>query len=250
MKQVTRTCLLLCALFLLPACAPKAPAPDHPAPQIRLDDMQFSIQAGAFAVLDNAVSLMQHLELKGLQAYYFRDSDGLYKVRFGNFSTYQQASDRARQLFQQGLLQEFFVVVPDSYAVARFHEEGSQYIRQRLVTTAHQFIGVPYRWGGSSPEYRFDCSGLTMVVYRHNGLNLPRVAARQYQAGTPVSRSLLQKGDLVFFDTRGKGSISHVGVYIGDGQFIHAPSSGRNVTRASLSSPYFSSRYIGARTYL
>ncbi len=243
--------LTLLAIFaLICACAPRKPAPDYLPPEARLDSMQYSIQAGAFSVLDNAVSLMKDLEQQGLEAYYFQDKDGLYKVRVGNFSRYLQAGQKAKNLKNRGILQEYFVVVPESYPSAHVAEKGTDYVRRRLVDTAREFIGVPYKWGGSSPESGFDCSGLTMVVYRHNGLNLPRVAARQYRTGTPVHRNSLQKGDLVFFDTRGSGKVTHVGLYIGNGRFIHAPSSGRDVTRASLSSPYFRSRYLGARTYL
>jgi len=250
LKQLPGILNLLLIFVLLCACAPREPAPDHPPPKKKLDSMQYSIQAGAFSVLDNAVSLMENLKQQGLEAYYFKDEDGLYKVRVGNFSDFQQAGQKAQDLRRQGVLQEYFVVDPQSYPSARAVEKGTDYVRSRLVETAREFIGVPYKWGGSSPDSGFDCSGLTMVVYRHNGLDLPRVAARQYQAGTPVPRDSLQKGDLIFFDTRDKGKVTHVGIYIGNGRFIHAPSSGRDVTRASLSSPYFRNRYLGARSYL
>ena len=123
-------------------------------------------------------------------------------------------------------------------------------MRSEIVRTAHSFIGVPYQWGGASEQSGFDCSGLTMTVYRHNGLNLPRVSRYQFQTGRPVHLSSIQKGDLVFFDTRGAGQVSHVGIYIGNGRFIHAPSTGRSVAIERLSNPYFRSRFMGARTYL
>ncbi|WP_291319833.1 NlpC/P60 family protein [Desulfonatronospira sp.] len=250
LKQISGVLNLLLIIALLCSCALREPVPDYPPQKARLDNMQYSIQAGAFSVLDNAVSLMKNLEQQGLEAYYFQDRDGLYKVRVGNFSSRRQAGQKAEDLKSRGMLKEYFVVVPESYPSARVDEKGTDYVRSRLVQTAREFIGVPYKWGGSSPDSGFDCSGLTMVVYRHNGLDLPRVAARQYQSGTPVSRNSLQKGDLVFFDTRGSGKVTHVGIYTGNGRFIHAPSSGRDVTGASLSSPYFRSRYLGARSYL
>lgn len=90
-----------------------------------------------------------------------------------------------------------------------------------------------------------------MTVYQLNGLNLPRNSARQFEVGSPVdSISDLQKGDLVFFSVRWKNDVSHVGVYIGDGQFIHASSQGKKIRIDSLSTAYFTKHYIGGKTYL
>jgi cell wall-associated NlpC family hydrolase len=120
-----------------------------------------------------------------------------------------------------------------------------------LVKTAQDFIGVRYLWGGTSSETGFDCSGLTMTVYQLNGLNLPRKSTRQFEVGSPVvSIRQLQKGDLVFFASKGKNKVSHVGVYIGDREFIHASSRGKKIRIDSLSTKSFSQRYMGARTYL
>jgi hypothetical protein len=210
----------------------------------------YSVQAGAFAVVDNAASLMRRLERNGLGAYYFRDRDGLFKVRFGSFPDRESARDRAGDLASRGILREYFVVEPRSYSAARMPERGAQYLRRELAETAREFLGTPYEWGGESQREGFDCSGLTMAVYRHNGLDLPRVAARQYRAGRPISRRAMRKGDLIFFDTKRQGEPSHVGLYVGRGRFIHAPSSGSEVTTERLSRSYFRSRYLGARTYL
>jgi len=109
---------------------------------------------------------------------------------------------------------------------------------------------VPYQWGGDSPETGFDCSGLTMVVYQLNGLDLPRSARQQWKAGWPVERSRLGKGDLVFFATSQGRRVSHVGIYIDNGRFVHAPRRGRNITISSLSNTYYKTRYLGARSYL
>jgi cell wall-associated NlpC family hydrolase len=124
------------------------------------------------------------------------------------------------------------------------------YLRNEIVTTAQTFIGVPYRWGGVSPEHGFDCSGLSMAVYHLNGLNLPRSSEAQWEAGSPVNRSRLSKGDLVFFATSGRGKISHVGIYVGENTFIHAPGRNKRIRLDSLSKRYFRRRYVGARTYL
>jgi peptidoglycan DL-endopeptidase CwlO len=104
---------------------------------------------------------------------------------------------------------------------------------------ALQYLGVPYVWGGSTPA-GFDCSGLVMYVYAQLGIQLPHYAADQYLSGTPVSRSNLQPGDLVFFD-----GLSHVGIYIGNGQIVHAPHIGDVVRISKLSD--FDSGYVGAR---
>jgi cell wall-associated NlpC family hydrolase len=142
------------------------------------------------------------------------------------------------------------VVDPQGYSSAWMPHRGAKYLRRELAETARDFLGTPYEWGGESERDGFDCSGLTMAVYRHNGLNLPRVAARQYRSGRPVSRNNLRKGDLVFFDTKRRGQPSHVGLYIGNGRFIHAPSTGSVVRTERLSKSYFRARFLGGRSYL
>lgn len=113
-----------------------------------------------------------------------------------------------------------------------------------LVQEALKFIGVPYRWGGASPA-GFDCSGLVEYVAGQVGIRLPRTSRQQFEAGTPVARADLSPGDLVFFDTYGWAT--HVGIYIGDGLFVESPATGGHVNIQSLSDPYWSHRYIGAR---
>jgi peptidoglycan DL-endopeptidase CwlO len=111
-----------------------------------------------------------------------------------------------------------------------------------VVGIAMQYLGIPYRWGGSSPSTGFDCSGFVMYVYAQVGVSLPHNAAMQYGYGTPVSRSDLQPGDLVFFD-----GLGHDGIYIGGGQFIHSPHTGDVVKISSLSDSWYASTYVGAR---
>lgn len=229
---------------------PTAASPASPRLEATaLDKMGFSVQVGAFASLDNAVRLEALLKKRGIDAFYFRHESGLYKVRFGNHPDYASTRTEAEALRGQGLIDSFFIVLPQDYSAARIKQSGRGDLRQELVETARRFIGVPYLWGGTT-EAGFDCSGLTMVAYRLNGLNLPRVSRSQFKAGRYVAKSKLRKGDLVFFATNGGDRVSHVGLYIGDGKFIHAPRSGKTVRIASLSSRYFSQRYMGGRTYL
>ena len=110
-----------------------------------------------------------------------------------------------------------------------------------VVGIAMQFLGVPYVWGGASPS-GFDCSGFSMYVYGKMGVSLPHHAASQYNMGTPVSKDQLQAGDLVFFN-----GLGHMGIYIGGGQFIHAPHTGDVVKISSLSDSWYASTWVGAR---
>ena len=115
----------------------------------------------------------------------------------------------------------------------------------QVVAIAMQYLGIPYQWGGASPSTGFDCSGLTTYVFAQVGISLPHHAASQYELGTPVPKDQLQPGDLVFF--RG---LSHMGMYVGGGNFIHAPSTGDVVKISSLSDPYYVSGWVGAKRVL
>ena len=125
------------------------------------------------------------------------------------------------------------VAPPPAVPAAAGHSQAAQ--------TALGYVGVPYRWGGSTPA-GFDCSGLVSYVYAQLGIQLPHYAAAQYGYGSPVGRDQLQPGDLVFFD-----NLAHVGIYIGGDEFVDAPHTGTVVRIDSLSDPWYSSRYVGAR---
>lgn len=112
-----------------------------------------------------------------------------------------------------------------------------------VINYAYNFLGVPYVFGANGPG-AFDCSGFTSYVYRHFGVSIPRTSQSQFGAGSPIPRDNLAAGDLVFFNTY--TSLGHVGIYIGNGDFIHAASSG-SVKVSSLNEGYYSSRYAGAR---
>jgi hypothetical protein len=240
-------------LLLVAGCADKvavAPRPRPMPPKKELPRMGYSIQVGAFLNLDNAVQLARSLERQALNAYYFHHKTGLYKVRFGDYPTKETARSKAESLAGAGIIGKYYIVSPDDYAVAKARIYGGVNLRNELVETAESFIGLPYQWGGSSADEGFDCSGLTMAVYQLNGLSLPHSSRVQYKAGTPVRRSELAKGDLVFFATSGGEKISHVGLYAGDDRFIHAPGSDKTIRVDTLSDTYYEARYVGARSYL
>jgi cell wall-associated NlpC family hydrolase len=129
---------------------------------------------------------------------------------------------------------------PSSPAVAAPPADASR--GAQVVAIAMRYLGVPYKWGGASPSTGFDCSGLTMYVYAQLGISLPHYAAAQYQMGVPVSRDQLQPGDLVFY--RGLG---HMGMYIGGGNYIHAPQTGDVVKISGVNDR---SDWVGARRLL
>ena len=123
---------------------------------------------------------------------------------------------------------------------------GSTAAGQKLVDCAKQYLGVPYVWGGSSPS-GFDCSGLVQYVARSCGYTIGRTVTQQWNYGTQVSREEMQPGDIVFFANTYASGLSHVGIYVGNGNFIHSPSTGDVVKISSLDSNYYSSHFYGAR---
>ena len=127
--------------------------------------------------------------------------------------------------------------------------QGSPTTSTRIKTVlqrAFALLGTPYRWGGTSPDRGVDCSGLVGYVFRTIGIDLPRVSRAMAHEGTAITdRNALAEGDLVFFGKR--GTVDHVGIYVGEGKFLHAPRTGRDVTVSSLSSGYWSQKYLQAR---
>jgi cell wall-associated NlpC family hydrolase len=149
-----------------------------------------------------------------------------------------QAQQLAAQL-QQESVQETY----DPSIVAPTYDADVPAARySHVVPIALQYLGVPYVWGGSSPSTGFDCSGFIMYVFAQVGVSLPHHAASQFGYGTPVSRDQLAPGDLVFFH-----GLSHAGIYIGGGQFVHAPHSGDVVKISSLYDSWYDSGWDGGR---
>lgn len=120
--------------------------------------------------------------------------------------------------------------------------------RHAIVKTAEKYIGVRYKFGGCDPS-GFDCSGYSSYVYKENGLTLAHSAQQQYANGKRIGIKKAQPGDLVFFRITG-WKISHVGIYLGDYKFIHAPSKGKSVSVEDIRKDYWTKRYAGTVTYL
>lgn len=246
--------------LLLGGCAraPQGPLKPKPAPvlaaqppasRVALPRVGFTIQAGAFAKVENAARLAEGLQAKGLKAVYYAARPDLYRVRFGDFPTKAAAKTQAEALKAAGTIQDFYLVAPDESPLRRQPPRNEGGLRANLVETSRTYLGVPYLWGGTTAR-GFDCSGLTMAVYRLNGLQLPRSSREQFEAGNPVAQARLRAGDLVFFATDGTGAVSHVGIYVGNDEFIHAPSRSRQISRDQLSDSYYRQRFLGGRSYL
>lgn len=118
-------------------------------------------------------------------------------------------------------------------------------VADRAAGQAAKMVGKPYRYGGATPA-GFDCSGLVLFSYQQAGLKLPRETEQQRKSSQPIRVSSLRRGDLLFFDQDGKKN-SHVGIYLGDGTFVHAPSSGKRVRTDRLDSPYWKKHLSEAR---
>ncbi len=251
--------LLVAGLSFFSACSrPPQPVQVRPVstPTVAkgLPRLGYTLQAGAFAKVENAARFSESLRAQRLEAAYYASGDGLYRVRFGDFPTREKARARGEALRLAGVIEAFWVVAPDGSAptapgTVRIRPTDEQGLRASLVESAQSYLGVPYLFGGTT-ERGFDCSGLTGAVYRLNGLQLPRSSQAQFEAGLPVDLDRARAGDLLFFAPGSRGRVSHVGLYLGQGAFIHAPRSGQNIRLDALSDRHYRKMLVGARTYL
>lgn len=142
------------------------------------------------------------------------------------------------------------LVAPAAKATGEAHETKAPKaggLRNLLADFAMTLRDIRYRRGGSEPSTGFDCSGFVRYVYKHAlGKELPPNSASQYLTGTQIDRSEMKTGDLVFFRIKGK-RVSHVGIYLGEGRFIHAPSTGKRISVSELKEGYWAKRFVGAK---
>jgi len=122
---------------------------------------------------------------------------------------------------------------------------ASASLGDEIAVRAIAQVGKPYRYGGADLQ-GFDCSGLVFFIHRELGFTVPRTAAEQFAASRPVAKRNLLPGDLVFFRTTSKGAVSHVGIYAGEGRFVHAPQTGRLIELRSIDDEYYGPRLVGA----
>jgi len=140
----------------------------------------------------------------------------------------------------------------NTYAPRNYNFEPNSVTVQKIENRAKSFLGIPYVWGATGPS-KFDCSGFTQWVYRDAGINIPRVSRDQARVGQFITYNQLQKGDMIFFDTHKKrtGKVSHVGIYLGSGNFIHASSAGKSVVVYNFNQkPFYKKRFLWGRRVL
>jgi hypothetical protein len=277
MKRILLILLLLTITVVTSSLAAK---------QAGISRLGFAIQMGAFADVKNAERFTLRLQAKGLDAFYYRKDNGLYAVRFGDFPSKVKARAIANKLVADRLIDSYYIappnevvfaspqgpvlqkprpdelrtppatsrpdrlkpVVPPDKTQAKSVNKGDKEMGAIAARTAERFVGIPYRWGGENVVDGMDCSGFVRAVYNLCGLSIPRTSRDQFKAGELVTKEGLQDGDLVFFGSS-EDSINHVGIYIGNGRFVHAPRRGEEIRVTSVDESYFEKRYIGARRY-
>lgn len=252
MSSIGNNAIRVCVIFvLIPifACT-HVPIKDHPGASSQLTNQpsvngMYGVQLAAFSSRERADEYERKLEASGVESYVIQDTNGLWTVRTGHFISQAQALAQAKNLLDQQMIDDYFVVHETGDTVTQDIDPGA--IQDLIVNTAEGYLGTRYKWGGTSSKRGFDCSGFTMTVYGQHGIKLPRSSSSQFLVGKAVQKDELKKGDLVFFST-GKGSrISHVGIYSGDGKFIHASTTEKCIRIANMAKPYYQKRYRGAR---
>jgi hypothetical protein len=255
----------------------------HAAKSTDITRLGYAIQMGAFADVKNAERFTAKLQAKGIEAFYFRKDNGVYAVRFGDFPNKGKARTAANKLVADQLIGSYYIappnevvfrqpkgpgwqkpqpdeihkpspslqpVVPKETVQKPVHKSASKNRDMGAIAarTAERFVGIPYRWGGNNVVEGMDCSGFVRAVYNLCGLSIPRTSSDQFKAGDLVTKDELLDGDLVFFGSSAN-SISHVGIYVGGGKFVHAPRRGEEIRVTAVDESYFEKRFVGARRY-
>lgn len=266
--------LFLLTLTALPASAAKSAA---------ITRLGFAIQMGAFSDVKNAERFTTKLQSQGIEAFYFRKDNGMYAVRFGDFPSKEKARAAANKLVASHMIDTYYIAPPSEVVFSQPRKPGFEKMPPDEVRkpheplkpvvpvestdkpqskpakkekdmgeiaarTAERFVGIPYRWGGDNVVEGMDCSGFVRAVYNLCGLSIPRTSRDQYKAGDAVARQDLLDGDLVFFGASAD-KINHVGIYVGNGKFVHAPRRGEEIRITSIDDNYFDKRFVGARRY-
>lgn len=198
---------------------------------------------------------------KGDKAYIIGINTGWYKVIFGSDICYIRSdyldlteipyenadSSKSPKFFENG---KSTGTKPSASALKGSSNSTAATMGDKIVAKAKQYLGYPYVWSEESPEKGFDCSGFVYYVYNSLGIKISRTQDKMYANGTPVSKSDLKPGDIVFFQGTYKEGISHCGIYVGDGKFIHSSTSGDTVKYSNLNSDYYTEHYYGACRYV
>lgn len=255
----------------------------HAAKSTGITRLGHAIQMGAFADVKNAERFTAKLQSKGIEAFYFRKDNGVYAVRFGDFSSKERARAEAKKLVAERLIDSYYIAPPNEVVFSQpkgpgWQKSPPEEIRKPspalqpvvpketiekpapkranqdrdmgaiAARTAERFVGIPYRWGGDNVVEGMDCSGFVRAVYNLCGLSIPRTSRDQFKAGDLVAKDDLKDGDLVFFGSS-TDTISHVGIYVGEGRFVHAPRRGEDIRVTAVNESYFEKRFVGARRY-
>ena len=140
---------------------------------------------------------------------------------------------------------------PYAWAIQTVKQDASPVHVKKVIKRAHSLLGIPYLWGGMSLDKGFDCSGMLVYLFKHEAnIHVPRTTSAMLGAGLEkVARHKLEPGDAVFFSTRGGTRSNHVGLYIGDNRFIHAPRTGKTIRIDSLDNSYWKKTYTTARRF-
>ena len=274
--MIFRTCIIAVLLFV-------SALPAHAAKTSGINRLGYAIQMGAFADVKNAERFTIRLQEKGIEAFYFRKDNGVYAVRFGDFPSKDKARTVAKRLVAERMIDTYYIAPPNEVVFSQTKGPGWQKsppdeIRQQSGTlqpvvplepadkppskpvkdtkdmgviaarTAERFVGIPYKWGGDTVVDGMDCSGFVRAVYNLCGLSIPRTSRDQFTAGDRVIKDDLKDGDLVFFGAS-VDAINHVGIYVGNGKFVHAPRRGEEIRISAVNESYFERRFVGARRY-